>query len=339
MQQFLFDVQLGVVGAEQKAVGQDDGRPAAGLEPVHDHRHKQVGGLAAGQVGGKVVFDVGLFTAAVGRVHQNHVEAVLRGVVQHVVQQGVVVVDLGVVQVMQQQVGDAEHIGELLFLNAIDGVAEGCLVFGGLDLLAQLLQPADQKAAGATCKVGHLLPHLGPDHLGHKVGDGPGRIEFAGRTCTLQLFQNGFVDLAEGVAFLIVIQLEVIDGINDLPQQDAVFHVVVGVSKGGLDNGLTDGGIGIHRKILQSREQGVVNEVQKFVSGHLLPVFSGCPVLPAAGLRNDRLIVFIIPFPVRLFGGVYLQKQQPGDLLDALGVAVDAGVVTHDIPQPFDKSR
>ena len=120
MQQFLFDVQLGVVGAEQKAVGQDDGRPAAGLEPVHDHRHKQVGSLAAGQVGGKVVFDVGLFTAAVGRVHQNHVEAVLRGVVQHVVQQGVVVVDLGVVQVVQQQVGDAEHIGELLFLDAID---------------------------------------------------------------------------------------------------------------------------------------------------------------------------------------------------------------------------
>ena len=199
--------------------------------------------------------------------------------------------------------------------------------------------PAGEEPAGAAGEVGHLLPHLGPDHLGHKVSDGPGCIEFAGRTCALQLFQNGLVDLAEGVAFRIIVQLEIVNRIDDLTQQDAVLHVVVGLGKHSLDNSLSDGRIGIHRQIFQSREQGVVNEVQKFVSGHLLAVFSGCPVLPAAGLRNDRLIVFIIPFPVRLFGGVYLQKQQPGDLLDALGVAVDAGVVTHDIPQPFDKSR
>ena len=335
-EQLLFDVQFGVVGAKQKAVGQDHRRPSAGLEPVHDNRHEQVSGFTAGQIGRKVVFHICFFAATVGRIHQNNVHPILSGVVQHIMQQSIVVVDTRVVEVVQQQVGDTEHIGELLFLDAVDGIAESRLIFGGLDLLVQLLQPAGQKAAGTAGKVGHLLPYLGPDHLGHKVSDGPGRIEFAGRTCALQLFQNGLVDLAEGVAFRIIVQLEIVNRIDDLAQQDAVLHVVVGLGKHSLDNSLSDGRIGIHRQILQSREQGVVNEVQKFVSGHLLPVFSGCPVLPAAGLRNDGLIVFIIPFPVRLFGGVYLQKQQPGDLLDALGVA---GVVAHDIPQPFDKSR
>ena len=81
-------------------------------------------------------------------------------------QQGVIMVDPRVIQIMQQQVGDAEHIRELLFLNAIDGIAEGCLVLCGLNLLVQLLQPADQKATSAAGKVGHLLPHLGPASSG-----------------------------------------------------------------------------------------------------------------------------------------------------------------------------
>ena len=51
-------VQFGVVGAEQKAVGQNYRSPPAGLEPVHNNRHEQVSGFAAGQIGRKVVFHV-----------------------------------------------------------------------------------------------------------------------------------------------------------------------------------------------------------------------------------------------------------------------------------------
>ena len=246
-QQLLFDVQLGVVGAEQKAVGQDDRRAAAGLEPVHDDRQKQVGGFAAGEVCREVVFDVGLLAAAVGRIHQHHVELVVRGVVQHVVQQAVVVVDAGVVQVVQQKVGDAEHIGELLFLDAVDRAGPGRLIGGGLHLPAQLLEPAHQKAAGAAGKVGHLLADARADHPGHKVGDGAGRVELARRARALQLLQDRLVNFPKGVALLVVAQVQLVDHVDDLPQQDAVLHVGIGVGKDALDDGLADGGTGIHR--------------------------------------------------------------------------------------------
>src|SRR5699024_1671465 len=118
-------------------------------------------------------------------------------------------------------------------------------------------------------KVRHPLPDFGADHPGHKVGDGTGRIEFASRPGALQLLQDGLVNLAESVAFLVVVQVQLVNGIDDLPQQDAVLHIVVGVGKGGLDNGLADGGIGIHRQVFQRREQGVVDKIQQFVAGHL----------------------------------------------------------------------
>ena len=73
--------------------------------------------------------------------------------VQHVLQQRIVVIDPRYVQPVQQHVGDAEHIGELLFLDAVDGAAEGRAVVGGPDLLFQLLEPAREKAARSAGKV------------------------------------------------------------------------------------------------------------------------------------------------------------------------------------------
>ena len=60
---------------------------------------------------------------------------------------------LGHVHVVQQHVRDAEHIGELLFLNAVDALPEGGAVVRAADLLAQLLEPARQEAAGAAGEV------------------------------------------------------------------------------------------------------------------------------------------------------------------------------------------
>ena len=86
-------------------------------------------------------------------IHQNHVYLVALGVVQHIMEQGVGVVHLGHIQPVEQQVGDAEHIGELLLLNAVDRIAVGFFVLGGFHLLVQLFQPADDKAASTTGKV------------------------------------------------------------------------------------------------------------------------------------------------------------------------------------------
>ena len=65
-QELFLDVDLGVVGAEQKAVRQDDRRAPAFFQAVHDDGHEKVGGLGAGEVGGKMILDLGFFAAAVG---------------------------------------------------------------------------------------------------------------------------------------------------------------------------------------------------------------------------------------------------------------------------------
>ena len=285
-----------------------------------------------------MVLDLRLLAAAVGRVHEDHVELIVLGVVQHVLQQGVVVIDPGHVQAVEQHVGDAKHVGELLLFDAVDGIAVGRLVRRALDLLPQLLEPAGDEAAGAAGEVRHALADLGPDALGHEVSDGPGSVEFAGGACALQLLQNGFVDLAEGVALLVVGEVQLVDDVDDLAKEDAVLHVVVGVGEGGLDDGLLDGRVGVHGQVLQRGEQGVVDEIQQSFAGHALACLVVGPVAPAAAVREDGNIVVLVDLPILLLGVVYLEKQHPGDLLDALGVAVDARVVAHDVPQALYKT-
>ena len=257
------------------------------------------------------------------------------------------------IQPVEQQVGDAQHIGELLFFDAIDGIPVLFGVGGALHLLLQLLQPADEKTAGAAGKVGHLLSDLGADHLGHKVRDGPGRVEFTGRTGTLQFFQNGLIDLAEGMTLLIVTKVQVVNHIKDLSQQHAILHVLVGVGKHGLNNGLSNGRARVYLNTfdqdlavgvldvlpLQHREQRVVYKFQQLVPSHGTAglVVMG-PVCPAARFRNDRLIIVFVPLPVLFLGVVYFQKQHPGDLFNALGITVDACIIAHNIPQPLYKS-
>lgn len=153
LQELALDVQLGVVGAEEEAVGQDHGGPTVLLEPVHHHGHKQIRRLGAGQVRREMVLDLGLLVAAVGGIHEDHIKLIFLGVVQHVLQQAVVVIDLGHVHAVEQHVRHAEHIGELLLLNAIDGAAEGFLIGHGGDVLLQRFQPACEEAAGAAGEI------------------------------------------------------------------------------------------------------------------------------------------------------------------------------------------
>ena len=352
-QQLFLDVDLGVVGAEKEAVGQDHRRAAVGFQPVHDDGHEEVGGLGAGQIAGEMVLDLRFLAAAVRGIHKDHVKAIVVGVVQHVLQQGVVVIDPGHVQPMQQQVRDAEHIGELLLLDAVDGGAVLLGVRRALDLRLELLEPAGDEAARAAGKVRHGLPDPGAYTLRHELGHRAGRIELTCRTRALQFFQDGLVNLPEGVALLIVGKIQLVDDIEHLPQQHAVLHILVGVGKGGLHDGLLDGRLRRDRDAmdhdfsvaigdvpaLEHREQGVVDEIQERVAGQALAGLVVGPVAPAAGLRDDGDIVVFIKFPVLLLGVIDFQKQHPRDLLDALGIAVDTRVVAHDVAQPLYKAR
>ena len=79
----------------RESVWQDHRRPTALFQPVHDDGHKEIRRLAAGQVVGEVVLHIRLLAAAVGGIHQRHIELVRLGVVQHIPHQSVVVVHRG----------------------------------------------------------------------------------------------------------------------------------------------------------------------------------------------------------------------------------------------------
>ena len=324
---------------EEEAVRQYDRRAAILFQPVHDDGHEQIRRLAAGEVIREVVLHVLLLAAAVGRVHQDHVELILLRVIQHIVQQAVVVEHLRHIEAVQQQIGDAEHVGELLLLNAVDGIPVFLRIRRVLDLLLQLAKPAGDEAARAAGKVRHLLADPRLDHPRHEVGHGAGRVELARGTGALQLLENGFVDLVKGVALLVAGKIQLVDLVDDLPEKHAVLHVLIGVGERCLDDRLPDGRGGVYGELFQRREKRIVYEIQQSVArqrraGSVVVR----PVHPAARSGNDGLIRRIVKFPVLLLGVVDLQKQHPRDLLNALGIAVDACVVPHDIAYALYKS-
>ena len=75
---------------------------------------------------------------------------------------------------MQEHVGDAKHVRELLLLDSVDGVAERLPVLRSPDLAVKLLEPARDEAARAAGEVGHLLAYLRLYRLRHEVRHGAG---------------------------------------------------------------------------------------------------------------------------------------------------------------------
>ena len=338
-QELFLDIELGVVRAKEETVRKDDRRASVFLQTVEDQRHKEIGRFTAGQIVGEVALDVGLFAAAVGRIHHNDIETVFVRIVQDVADEGIVVDDVWHVYIMQEHIGDAEHVGELLLLDAVDRLVVRFGVFDSA-FFRKSVQPAGDETAGAAGEIGHLFTEFGTDHASHEVGDGARSVELTGGTGALQLAEDGFVDLAESVTFLVRTEVELVNDVEHLTQQHAVLHVLVGIRESGFDDGFFDGSIGRDIQPLESGKEGIVDKIQQSVTGHgTTGRIVGGPVGPAALLRDDGAVVVLQGFPVALFGIIDLEKKHPGDLLDALRVAVDARVVAHDVAQSFDKTR
>ena len=279
-----------------------------------------------------MLLDVVLLAAAVRRIHQYDVKLVVVGIVEHILCQRVVVHHLGRVDVVEQHIGDAEHIGELLFLDAIDRLGVFLFVLRRVHLLVERFQPARDEAAGAAGKVGHLLSDLWTDDFCHEIGEGTRGVELAGRTGRLHLFEDRLVDLAKSMALLIVAKVELVDDIDDLTQQDTILHILVGILKSGSDNGVAHGGGGGDLKPFERGEERVVDKLQQAVGSQRLSIPAVfCPIAPPAMLWNERCEPVFIKLPVVFFFVVYFQKQHPCNLFDTLGIAIDAGIIAHDV--------
>jgi hypothetical protein len=95
---------------------------------------------------------------------------------------------------------------------------------------------------------------------------------------------------------------------------------------------LRGGGI----EALEAGKQGDVDEVEQFVAGDAFGV--GGPVAPAQMLGQRRFVVVAQHFQFGFLVVEDFQEQQPGELGDALGVAVHAGVLAHDVLDGFDET-
>ena len=161
----------------------------------------------------------------------------------------------------------------------------------------------------------------------------------------MQLPQNLLIDKTESMAFLDIIKLNLINDINHLPEINAVLHIVVGILKGGLDNGFLNWSIGCHLDSLienhitifhiiafEHWEQNVVNEVQQLIPGHgMTAAVRFRPISPSKVFGNDGFVIVLIQFPVVFLGIVDFQEKHPYHLLNSLCIAVDACVHPHNI--------
>ena len=81
--------------------------------------------------------------------------------------------------VVQDEVRDAEHEGQGFEFHAVNSFFERLEVFEILDVLsADVFDGAGEEAAGAAGGVEDFFTEAGIDGLGHKLGDGAGRVEF-----------------------------------------------------------------------------------------------------------------------------------------------------------------
>ena len=55
------------------------------------------------------------------------------------------------------------------------------------------------------------------------------------------------------------------------------------------------------------------------------------PLFPAIDFGDHGLVVGVVDLPIFFLAVVDFEKEHPCDLFDSLGIAVDAGVVAHDV--------
>jgi len=222
--------------AEESAVGQNESGAAAGLENLHQEHEKEVGGFAGAELGGEIGLDAVLFHAAEGRVGDDDIHALFRSPVAQGASQGVVVADVGGhVNAVQEEIGHAQHVREVLLLDAGEAFLDGAFVGFGLGLLAQMFDGADEETAGAAGGVEDGLAEAGVDLFDNELGDGAGSVEFTGVAGGLEVFEQFLVDVAEQVAVIGGVEVNGVDLVDDLAHQRAVLHVIVGILEGHAD--------------------------------------------------------------------------------------------------------
>ena len=140
-QQFLLDSQLGIISTKEETIWQNHCSASILCQAILNHHHKEVSRFARSEVGWEVALHIVLLVTTVWRIHQDDIKLIVIGIVQHILRERVAMKDLGRIDIMQQHIRDAKHIGELLLLDAIDGVGKSLTILSGVHLLIKGFEP------------------------------------------------------------------------------------------------------------------------------------------------------------------------------------------------------
>ncbi|MNF76273.1 hypothetical protein D3C84_583850 [compost metagenome] len=119
-QQQFAQADRGVVAVTEKGVLDYDGGLAAGLEQLDKVLEEQKGGFPG--LDWEVLLHLFAFLAAEWRVGQHDVVTVLVLNIRQVLGQGIGVDDIRRFDAMQNHIHDGDHVGQALFLLAVEGV-------------------------------------------------------------------------------------------------------------------------------------------------------------------------------------------------------------------------
>ncbi|MGA7415480.1 MAG: hypothetical protein WBW33_33725 [Bryobacteraceae bacterium] len=172
---------------------------------------------------------------------------------------------------------------------------------------------------------------MGVDAVDHEGGDGARGVVFAGVACALEVVQDLLVDVAEVLALGEVVEVDLIDLVDDLPHELAGLHVVIGVLE---DDAAAAGLLAGGGELLELREELEVDEGEKLVAGDALGV--GGPGAPAEGLGDGGAVVILHELQLLVLVVDDLEEEHPAKLGNVLGVAIDAGILAHDVLDGLD---
>jgi len=324
---------------EQEAIRQYHGGTAPVLQSTDDQCHEQVGRFPCSQVGREVLLDTILFHAAEGRVGDDDIDLFLGRVVGVRAAQCILVLDAGGrVNAVQDHVGGAEHVRQRFFLDAKDALLHYLFITRDLHIVAALvIDGAGQKTTRTTGGIKHALGQLGVDAVDDELGDGARGVELARIPRTLQVFKYLLVDAAKGMAIGSVIEVDLADFVDHLPQQGARLHVVIGIFKQIADHqGTRAIFAGDDQLFFQGREELQVHKIGERVAGHAFRVFG--PVTPAQVLGQRRLVIIFRVFKLQFTVVVNLEEEHPHQLADTLRIAIDTHILAHDVLNGLDDS-
>ena len=142
--------------------------------------------------------------------------------------EAVEVMPVGHVEAVEDEIGEAEHVGDGLQLPAGDGFLKFRLVIQVMDFIfADVVDGCAKETTGAGSGVEYVFAEARVRHLRHKPGDGARRVVLTFVPGIPQFEQDGLIDSAENVAVAAVIKVEAVELVDDLAHLVAGLHVVV----------------------------------------------------------------------------------------------------------------